>query len=109
MKKIVFFTSDKALSQLFTTVLKQHDFELIGVDNFNEALVFCEDLKPDILLLDWENGKDSNLLLKLVKDRLADLSIVAYTSERELEGDVKILSKPVKLDELFQKLDEVML
>jgi DNA-binding response OmpR family regulator len=109
MKKIVFFTSDKALAQMFSTVLKQHGYELVGVDNFNETLIFCEDLKPDMLLLDWENGKDADLLLKLVKERLGSLLTVVFTSESKIDADVKILSKPIKLDELFQKLNQLML
>jgi CheY-like chemotaxis protein len=117
--KILVIDDNKDIIALLVNVLSIQRHEVIPSHDGREGLRLIQEEKFDMVLLDIDMPKFSGLdvIDELIKnDKMKDNTIVLFTatSIRDTEvnelikkGIHSCLRKPVRLESLFQKIDEI--
>jgi CheY-like chemotaxis protein len=117
-KKILIVEDDPASCHLFNIILKNCGPELVSTDNGLEAVNICNaDSDISLVLMDIQLPvMDGYTATKLIKQIRAELPVVAQTAYAMEEDEDKCfaagcdayLTKPVKTDELYSVIDELI-
>ncbi|MBF0531265.1 MAG: response regulator [Deltaproteobacteria bacterium] len=87
--------------------LKVRKIEAFGVDSGEAALEFLTENPVDVIILDViMKGLDGIQTLKRIKARYPLIEVILLTGHASVEAGMDYLIKPVKLDELMEKMIE---
>jgi PAS domain S-box-containing protein len=84
-KKILIVEDDSLISTIFRMFLKELGYDLIGiVEDGKEAIRLCEEMKPDIILMDVHlgGGLDGIQTTELIKTKF-DIPVIFLSSDTE--------------------------
>lgn len=119
-KKVMWVEDDKFLSDMIARTLSKEGFQLVSVDNGNDALPTAKEKKPDIILLDiLLPGKDGFQILKELKQDpelktvpVIFLSNLGQKSDiekgKELGAEKFLIKATVTLEEIAQEIEAVL-
>lgn len=104
--KVLIYEPDNALSYLLQNVCKINNIKARVVLTKEEFIKEYETLKPNVVLLDWGNEKESeNLLLakEIKKDDVKLIFTSSYLNKKEIlkAGADFYLPKPYEIDDVF--------
>jgi len=116
-KSIVVLDISHQVRNTLTTVLQNHDYIATGFDDLGETLEFCENNKPDLLIVNfYKTGFDTgDFSSQLASIQVGyDLPVVCITGSRKedsqllsyLPNIVHILHKPVKIKDLVLRIND---
>ncbi|MFA5125023.1 MAG: response regulator [Patescibacteria group bacterium] len=108
-KKILVVEDDSLLSKVLAETLKKEGFEVMVVDNGNDAVTMIRKFLPQLILLDLViPGIDGFAVLKELKadDKLRSIPVVILSNLDEI-GDVKSV-KALGADDYFIKANTEM-
>lgn len=81
MKKILLVEDDPFLIDIYTTKLKEENFEVVVADDGDKALEFVEKEKPDLVLLDIVlPNKDGWEILKEIKAKNKKIKVIILSN-----------------------------
>jgi DNA-binding NtrC family response regulator len=116
-RRVLVVDDDPTVLRSVAEALGDLGVEVSAAASGEEALNRLSDLKPDVILSDIRMpGLDGIDLLKLVRDRIADVDVVLMTAYDDMptvvramrEGAFDFLVKPVKLAELEDVLERAL-
>jgi DNA-binding NtrC family response regulator len=116
-RRVLVVDDDPTVLRSVAEALGDLGVEVSAAASGEEALNRLSDLKPDVILSDIRMpGLDGIELLKLVRDRIADVDVVLMTAYDDMptvvramrEGAFDFLVKPVKLAELEDVLERAL-
>ena len=117
--KVLIVDDDKLLRDSLEKYLKKQRFEVITAEDGYDACFKLNQYSPDIIILDLVMPKMNGFrICELVKNNpeTKDIKVIVltgYASEENVEKAYKygvddVLSKPVKVDELLEKIYELI-
>ena len=99
---------------LATFIRTKTDLELVGeARNGQQALLICEELKPDVILMDLVMPKmDGVAATQVIRERWSQMQVIALTSFKDKDlvhdalraGAISYLLKDVSVDELAEAI-----
>ena len=94
MKKILLVEDDPFLVDIYTTKLREEDFEVVVADDGDKALELVEKEKPDLVLLDIVlPNKDGWEILKEVKTKNKKIKVIILSNlgqKEEVEKGMRL-------------------
>ncbi len=94
MKKILLVEDDPFLIDIYTTKLREEDFEVVVADDGDKALELVEKEKPDLVLLDIVlPNKDGWEILKEVKTKNKKIKVIILSNlgqKEEVEKGMRL-------------------
>ena len=112
-KKILVVDDEESMRHMLSLILKREGYEVLTAEGGKEALALVEGKLFDFLLLDVVMpGMDGLELLKAVKDRKVEATVIMMSAHGNLETAVEAMktgaydyvSKPFKPDEILLTL-----
>ena len=118
--QVLVIDDDVALTQCLVTEAADWGFSLNVVPDLIRARVALKQTLPDVVLLDLsfsETEEDGLSFLADLHDRFPKLPVVIFTGRNSLEdrltssrlGAQGFLHKPVTIDQIFQKIQQIVL
>lgn len=115
MSRIVVIEDEENLREILKYNLERNNFEVVCAEDANEALLYLEELVPDLILLDLMlPGLKGEQFLKIVKDnpKYASIPVIvvsAKNSEEEIiraleSGAEDFITKPFNIKILVAKV-----
>jgi CheY-like chemotaxis protein len=120
MIKILVIEDDNAFRNVLVTMLERAGYEVLQAENGNDALRFCQTLKPDLVLTDIiMPDKEGLETIQELLNLCPNMKIIAmsgggrfgpnsYLPLAEKLGAKKTLQKPFMRDELLSSIIEVL-
>ncbi len=119
MAKILLIEDDTALREIIKFNLEKNSHDVLDTDNANDALIFMEEIIPDIIILDLMlpglKGEDFVRIVKSKKETKAvPLIIVSAKSDEDKivellkAGADDYLTKPFSIKILLSKIDVIL-
>lgn len=120
MNELILVVEDTPDSQILAKKILQHaGYNVLIAENAKSAIKLCEQITPNIILMDISlpdmSGKELTLVLRK-EQRLANIPIIAATAhayEQEKEEIIKVgmngfLTKPFTPKQLIDKVGEFL-
>jgi len=116
-KKILVIDDDPINIKLVQSQLKLKDFETIVAVNGAEGLEKVKTCAPDLIILDVEMPEMDGYSFMLEKNKIAEtvhIPVIVLTSHEEmqpifeLKGVKEYCTKPLNIDDLFEKINKVL-
>ena len=115
MKKILIIEDDFKLIEYITEYFSAHDFNVIGVEDFNDVIGKIEWEKPDLIILDINLPKfDGIYYLRLIRKKYNIPIIILSARSEESEqirgielGADDYITKPFSMGILFAKVNAI--
>jgi DNA-binding NtrC family response regulator len=108
-KKIMVIDDERRHRELYTSALKDADFEVISFTSATEALVAIDKIQPNMIISDVKMpGMDGFTFLQKVREKDKELPFLLITAFGDIKdavqalklGAVDYLEKPIDFDEL---------
>ena len=119
MKKILIIDDEPDIRKAAVFRIKKAGFEVFEAKDGQEGLEKAEEIKPDLILLDWKlpvmDGKETFIKLKEAEG-LKDIPVIIFTASRDEEtfrekakeiGIKHIIIKPYEPSVLIDKIKEL--
>ena len=116
-KKILVVDDDQLNVKLVQTRLESNNFEVITAFDGEEGLSKIEKEKPDLIILDVQMPKMNGYTFMLEFKKMEEFNrvpVIVLTAHEEmqpiftLKGVRGYLVKPIKFEQLFEKLDALL-
>lgn len=107
---ILIIDDEKAILKVMEMNLQREGYSVFTADNGNDGLKILQEKDIDVLLLDHQMPDINGLeLLKIIKNRYKDLSVIMVTAYGTIEmavdamklGAFHYLTKPINFDEMY--------
>jgi len=116
MFRILVVEDDRAISRLLELELTHAGYNVKIAKDGEEALIFYENFKPDIVLLDIMLPiRDGFEVAEAIRDYDSDVGIIMITAKGELESKVKGLKnaddyvvKPFEIEEILARIEALL-
>ena len=112
-KKVLIFEPDNALSYLLKNVCEMNDIETITTFEKEDFLKAYKEFKPNVVVLDWGNKKESDNLeiAKFIsKDNIKLIFSSSYLNKKEIlqAGADLYMPKPYEIDDMFYWIEKFL-
>lgn len=117
-QRILVVDDDLDVLSIVAEILRSFGYEVIEANGPEEAIQAAENDQPiDLLLTDVRMpGMNGHYLARLLRQRRPDLKVLFMTGyggdvlyrDGALEADLDVLEKPFSLDELSQRVEDVL-
>lgn len=119
MIKVLAVDDSPTMHRLFKMIFSEEDYQLRLSDNGEDGLVLADEIKPDVILLDFIMPKMNGFhFCKALRSnpKLENVPVLLITSKAEDVGDkfidkfsnIKCIAKPFQPDELIEKMNNII-
>jgi len=117
MKKVLIVEDEELLCKVYSVSLTENGYEVLTASDGNTALKYVKEQKPDIIVLDIKLPEMSGLkLLEEIRKFDAKVPIIMATAYDSFKSDYEMwasqvsdyIVKPVKLEELSEKIKKIL-
>lgn len=116
-RKILIADDENGIVQIISAKLRNNGFEVFTADNGDDALKLCFEIKPDVLIADYELPKLNAIALAEKiheKKGFADTAIILLAvkeneiTQKQMAGIKERLDKPFSPKELLSKVENIL-
>ena len=112
-KKVLIFEPDNALSYLLKNVCEMNDIKTITTFEKEDFLQAYKEFKPNVVVLDWGNKKESDNLeiAKFIsKNNIKLIFSSSYLNKKEIlqAGADLYMPKPYEIDDMFYWIEKFL-
>lgn len=115
MKKILIIGQKDRISNEIRDILSMEKFEIIQAEDIENAFIFIEILKPELIINDIESYRfKKNLLFEMI-EKFGEKQIIIFSQKNIYfdesiymnKNNVTIMELPVSVETLLQKVNEI--
>lgn len=116
-KRILVIEDDQEILEVLTTILENHDFEVVGLERSDDILELVEQHHPDLILTDyllW--GMNGGKICSVIKshENTTHIPVILLTGYQDFAmsfgsfGFDAFLSKPFNIKTLLKTISECL-